>query len=128
MADDVAAPTKRIGIIRILFPFVVIAIGAAVWITAHTWPNTNVNSSNLSIAKMLAVVITAGLLLLWALRMPGWRKRYVGLGFVAAIALTAVFVRFEGMRGNFLAAFTFRDWVQDLFFGGSPDTLLERHR
>lgn len=128
MSADPAVPQKKIGAIRLLFPFLVIALGAAVWITAHNWRNTNVNSSNLSIAKMLAVLVTAALLLLWALRMPGWKKRYVWLGLIGALGVTFAFVRFEGMHGNFLAAFTFRDWVQDAFFGGSPDTILERHR
>ncbi len=128
MSADTAAIKKRIGVIRLLFPFLVIALGAATWITAYNWRNTNVNSSNLSIAKMLAVVVTGALLLVWALRMPGWRKLYVWLVFLGAIGLTFVFVRYDGMRGNFLASFTFRDWVQDAFFGGSPDTILERQR
>ena len=60
--------------------------------------------------------------------MPGWKKRYVCLVFLAAVGLTFVFVRYDGMKGNFLPTFVARDWVQDTFFGGSPDTILERHR
>jgi outer membrane protein assembly factor BamB len=127
MSVDVS-PRKRIGIFRLLFPVIVIGVGATVWFAAHSWHNTNINTSNLSIAKMLAVIITGALLLIWALRMPGWKKRYVWLALAGTIALTFAFIRYDGMHGNFLAAFTFRDWVQDAFFGGSPDTVLERHR
>jgi outer membrane protein assembly factor BamB len=128
MSVEVAEPKKRIGVIRILFPCVVIALGVAVWMTAHHWPNTNVNTSNLSIAKMLAILVPAVMLLLWALRMPGWKKRYVWLCVILAIAVTSVFVKYDGMHGNFLPSFALRDWVQDAFLGGSPDTVLERHR
>src|SRR5215212_4436992 len=86
-----AEPKRPIGLFRLLFPVVVVALGVVVWVVAHTWRNTDVDSSNLSMAKMLAVLVPAALLLLWALRMPGWRKRYVWLAFVGAIGLGLVF-------------------------------------
>src|SRR5687767_4646993 len=123
-----APETRRpVGTFRLLFPFVVIALGAVAWYVAHTWPNTDVDSSSLSMAKMLTFLVVGALLFLWALRMP-WRKRYVLLGLVGAVAVTFAFVRYDGMWGNFLPMFVARDWVQDAFLGGSPDTLLEQHR
>src|SRR4051812_3517635 len=123
-----AAPQRPIGLFRLVFPVLVMAAATVVWVVAQTWRDTNIDSSNLSMAKMLAVLIAAALLLLWALRMPGWRKRHVWLVFLGAIGLALVFFKPQSMTGKFLPIFVARDWVQDTFLGGSPDTLLEQHR
>jgi outer membrane protein assembly factor BamB len=123
-----AEPKRPIGLVRLLFPVVVVVLAAVVWTVAHTWPNTDVDSSKLSMAKMLAVLFAGALLLLWALRMPGWRKRYVWLAFAGGIALVLAFFKPQSMNGKFLPIFVARNWVQDTFLGGSPDTVLEEHR
>jgi outer membrane protein assembly factor BamB len=119
---------RRIPISRIVFPFVIIGLAVVALVVIDTWKDTDVDSSKLSMAKMVTVLFAGILLLLWALRMPGWKKRYVWLAFAAAVGLTFVFVRYDGMKGNFLPTFVARNWVQDAFFGGSPDTILEQHR
>ena len=127
-ADPTPASPKRISTLRLLFPIAVFVIGTAIFIAAHYWPNEKVTASNLSLVKMAAMATVAALLLLWALRMPGWKKRYVWLTLVCTIGLVLAFVKYDGMTGNFFPGFALRDWVQDAFFGGSPDTLLEKHR
>ena len=77
---------------------------------------------------MVSVLVAGGLLLLWALRMPGWRKRYVWLVFLGFAGLGLAAFKPIGMNGSFLPIFVARDWVLDTFFGGSRDTILERHR
>src|SRR5262249_30794289 len=119
---------RPVGVVRILFPAFVVGLAAAVLLIAWQWPGTEVDSSTISMVKSLTVIVAGVLLLLWALRMPGWRKRYVWIVFLGGIGLSMVFVRFHSMWGKFLPIFVARDWVQDAFFGGSPDTLLERHR
>jgi outer membrane protein assembly factor BamB len=128
MSADPVTPNKRVGVLRLLFPFIVVAIGASIWIAATFWPNTNVNTSNLNLIKMGTAAIVFGLLLIWALRMPSWKKRYVWLSVAALIGLFFAFLKYEQMSGDFLANFVWRDWVKDTFFGGSADTVLERHR
>src|SRR5215213_7643047 len=123
-----AEPKPRIGVIRLLFPVVVVGLGVIAWMVAHRWPNLDVDSSNLSIAKMLTILVTGVVLFLWALRMPGWRKRYIWLGAVGTIGLALLVAKPQSMNGKFLPIFVARDWVQDTFFGGSPDTVLEQHR
>lgn len=118
----------RIGIVRLLFPVVVLAAAATVWTIAHTWKSTEADSSSLSMAKMVAVLVAAGLVFLWALRMPNWRKRYVWLALLGAAGLGLAAFKPIGMSGNFLPIVAPRDWVQDTFLGGSRDTVLERHR
>src|SRR5262245_57637752 len=120
--------SRSIGTSRLLFPFIVIGLAAAVLVVVHTWKSTEIDSSKRSMIKMVTVLFTGVLLLLWALRMPGWKKGYVWLVFIGAVALTFVFVRYDGLRGNYLPTFVARDWVMHPFLGGSPDTLLERHR
>jgi outer membrane protein assembly factor BamB len=126
--DESPTGHRSIGTGRLLFPFIVIGLAAVVLVVVHTWKNTEIDSSKRSMIKMVTALFTGVLLLLWALRMPGWKKRYVWLVFIGAVALTFVFVRYDGMKGNFLPTFVARDWVLDTFLGGSPDSLLERHR
>src|SRR5688572_8501844 len=115
-SDSTITVRPRVGILRILFPVVVLAAATAAILVAHTWKNTEIDASSLSIVKMLAVLVAAGLLLLWALRMPGWRKRYVWLAFVGFAGLGLAAFKPIGMRGNFLPIFVARDWVLDTFF------------
>jgi len=127
--ESTTIPERRpIGLVRAAFPFVVVGLAFVILVAIHSWKNTDIDTSKLSMAKMITVLFAGALLLLWALRMPGWRKRYVWLGFLIGVGLTFVFVRYDGMKGNFLPTFVLRSWVLDLFFGGSPDTILERHR
>jgi outer membrane protein assembly factor BamB len=119
---------RPVGVVRILFPAFVIGLAAAVLLIAWRWPGTEVDSSTISMVKSLTVIVAGVLLFLWALRMPGWRKRYVWLVVLGGIGLSMAFVRFHSMWGKFLPIFVARDWVQDAFLGGSPDTVLERHR
>jgi len=127
--DTGSTPTaKRPGAFARLFPLLVVAVVAGVWLAAEYLTGTNVNSSNVSMAKMGAVLFGLGLILLWALRMPWWRKRYVWSTVFVILGLSFALFRYEGMNGNFLARFVPRNWVQDLVLGGSADTLLERHR
>jgi outer membrane protein assembly factor BamB len=130
MSTDLSptAAKRPVGVVRILFPAIIIGLAAAVLLVAWRWPGTEVDSSTISMVKSLTVIVAGVLLFLWALRMPGWRKRYVWLAFLGGIALSMAFVRFHSMWGKFLPIFVARDWVQDAFFGGSPDTVLERHR
>src|SRR5262245_19300204 len=127
--EPATVPDRRpIGLVRAAFPFAVVGLAIVILVAIHSWKNTDIDTSKLSMAKMITVLFASALLLLWALRMPGWRKRYVWLGFLIAVGLTFVFVRYDGMKGNFLPTFVARNWVQDTFFGGSPDTILEKHR
>lgn len=128
MSTNSPEAKPKIGIVRMLFPVVVVVVASAVWLVAHFWNNRETDSSALSMAKMLAVLVGSVMLLLWALRMPGWRKRNVWLACAGSIALFLAFFRVEAMAGNFLPIFVLRDWVKDLFFGGSQDTRLEQHR
>lgn len=122
-----AAPRQPVGTFRLLFPALVVVLAAAVFLFAPSL-GTETDSSNISLIKMAAVVIGGVLLLFWALRMPGWRKRNVWLAFLVVVGLALVFFKPVSMNGQFLPIFVARNWVQDTFLGGSPDTLLEQHR
>src|SRR5262245_59091617 len=101
--DPSPTATKRpVGVVRILFPAVIIGLATAILLIAWRWPGTEVDSSTISMVKSLTVIGAAVLLFLWALRMPGWRKRYVLLVFLGGIALSMAFVRFHSMWGKFL--------------------------
>ena len=117
-----------VGLVRILFPIVVLALALATWLIASNWPNRETDSSSLSIAKMLALIIATALLFLWALRMPGWKRRHVWASFLVVFGLALLAFKPNGMLGNFFALWVRRDWVMDIFFDGSDATLLERHR
>jgi outer membrane protein assembly factor BamB len=127
MSSELSPTPRPIGTFRLLFPAIVVGLAAAVFLLAPSW-GTETDSSNISMVKMAAVVGAGVLLLLWALRMPGWRKRFVWLSFVAAIGLALVAFKPVSMNGKFFPIFVARNWVQDTFLGGSPDTLLEQHR
>jgi outer membrane protein assembly factor BamB len=128
MSTPVVESKRPIGVACLLFPVVVLGLAAAAWVTAHRWPNTDVDSSTLSMIKMFAVLIAGVLILFWALRMPNWRKRYVWLVFLGAVGLVFLVAKPQSMAGHFLPIFVTRDWVKDAFLGGSADTLLEEHR
>jgi len=121
-------PKRPIGVVRFLFPFVVVGIAAAIVLTAGTAWGADMHPSSRSMVQTLTVVIAAALLFLWALRMPGWRKRYVWLTALVAVGLAAAFFKIPSMNGDFRPILVVRDWVKDTFLGGSADTLLERHR
>src|SRR5262245_61642755 len=82
-------PKRPIGVVRFLFPFVVVGIAAAIVLTAGTAWGADMHPSSRSMVQTLTVVIAAALLFLWALRMPGWRKRYVWLTALVAVGLAA---------------------------------------
>ena len=128
MSADPASPPKRVSTLRLLFPIIVVTLGAAIWIAAYLWPNSNVNTSNLNLIKMGTAAAVAGLVLIWALRMPGWKRRYVWMCVIAMIGLFLAIFKYKQMSGDFLANFAVRDWVKDVFLEGSADTVLERHR
>lgn len=126
--EESAPPRRRPSLFARLFPFVVIAAAAFVLLAVWFWPNSRLDSSNLSLVKMVTVIVAFGLLLMWALRMSGWRKRFVWLGVLILIGLPTLIWKPSSMNGRFFPIFVPRDWVQDAFFGGSPDTVLEKHR
>jgi outer membrane protein assembly factor BamB len=128
MSTPAPEPRRPVGILRILFPIVVLGLGVALWVAAHTWPDGDLDSSNRSMVKMVTGLVVGALLLLWALRMPNWRKRYVWLVFLGAVGLVFTIAKPQSMNGSFFPIFVTRDWVKDTFLGGSPDTLLEEHR
>ena len=119
---------KPLGIVARLFPFVVIGIAAAVLLVVRFWPGTETAASSLSMTKMVTVPVALGLLLIWALRFSGWRRRNVWLVVLVGVVTVAGLFKLHSMDGRFSPIFVARDWVQDLFLGGSPDTVLERHR
>jgi outer membrane protein assembly factor BamB len=119
---------RRPGILARLFPFAVIATAAVVLFVVWTWPDTDVDTSKLTIIKILTILIAFGLLLFWALRLSGFKKRFVWLGVLVLIGLPMMIWKPQSMNGKFFPIFVARDWILDTFFDGSPDTQLERHR
>jgi outer membrane protein assembly factor BamB len=122
------AGPKRPSAFARLFPFVVIALAALVLSFVWLFTGTETDSSNLSLAKMGTILVAASLLLLWALWLSGWRRRFVWFGVLWLIGLPMLVWKPASMNGKFFPIFVVRDWVQDTFMGGSPDTVLEQHR
>lgn len=119
---------RRPGAFARAFPFAVIGLATAALMIVWLWPGKDTDSSSLSMAKMGTILVAAGLLLVWALRMSGWRRRFVWLGVLALIGLPTLVWKPSSMSGKFFPIFVPRDWVSNAFLGGSPDTVLERHR
>jgi outer membrane protein assembly factor BamB len=129
MAIETSPPvTKPRGTFSRVFPLLVVGLATTTLLALSFLPGARISSSTISMAKMGTIAIAFGLLLVWALRTSGLKKRFVWLIVLVAVGTPMLIWKPSSMAGKFFPIFVMRDWVQDKFFGGSPDTLLERHR
>ncbi len=126
--EAMLTPAKRPGAFVRLFPFIVLAIAAAVLSTAWKYPGNSLDESSRSMIKIFTIFISFATILVWALRKSGWRKRTVWLSALLVIGLPMFIWKPTSMSGRFFPIFVERNWVQDLFMGGSAETLLKKHR
>jgi outer membrane protein assembly factor BamB len=124
--STLAVPTRRPSLARrVLSPLILVA-GILLLFVAWLWPGNE--ADRFRVLKLLGVLTLIVLAALWALRGTTARRRAINVALLCLIALPMLFFRLSSMDGNFVPVFVKRSWVQDLAFGGSPDTILERHR
>jgi outer membrane protein assembly factor BamB len=111
-----------------LYPAILLVVGTTIFLAAQFWPNSDVSPSTLSLVKMGTVIGLGVLLLLWALRMPEWRKRNVWLTTLLCGGLLLTVFKPSSMNGSFFPIFVVREWVENAFLGGSHDALLAKQR
>lgn len=120
-------PRPRAGLVRRLLPTFAVAVGVVALLAAWGAPGI-ADSDRVRIPLIAGLLIAFTLLLLWLLRPLGPGRKVVSLGLLWLVGLAMLVWRPSSMDGNFSPILVARNWVQDLFLGGSPDAILERHR
>src|SRR5438094_681511 len=124
--SNATVPTRRPGLARRLLSPLILVVGILLLFVVWLWPGNE--ADRFRVLKLLSVLALIVMAALRVLRDASPRRRAFNVGLLCLIALPMLFFRLSSMDGNFVPVFVKRSWVQDVAFGGSPDTLLERHR
>lgn len=125
---NIIATQPRNRFMQRVFPLLVIVVATALLIGIKSWPNKDADASSLNMAKIMTALVSGTLLFIWAMRFSGFLRLHVllatGLMFGGFFSVYTI----SSMDGGFFPIFVKRDWVMDMFFGGSNDSVLEKHR
>jgi outer membrane protein assembly factor BamB len=122
-----AGPRHRVGLGRRLLPTFAVAVGLIALLAAWGSPGFP-DADRVRLPLIAGLLLAFTVLLLWLLRPLGAGRRVISLGLLWLAGLAMLVWRLSSMDGNFRPILVARPWVQDALLGGSPDTLLERHR
>ncbi|WP_020475931.1 PQQ-binding-like beta-propeller repeat protein [Zavarzinella formosa] len=126
MSEVPARPVNHF--MRRFFPALVILIAGAVLVAIANWPGNQADASSLNMGKMLTVIIALICLFVWGMRFSGLKRLHVLLATLGVFLAFFACFKIPSMDGRFFPIIAPRNWVQDLFLGGSPETILENHR
>ena len=121
------SPRPPVGLVRRLLPTLVVALGIVALIMVWGAPGF-ADSDRVRLPLIASVLVVFTLLLVWLMRPLSPSRRVVTLGLLWLLGVAMLVWRLSSMDGNFRPILVARHWVQDLFLGGSPDSVLERHR
>jgi outer membrane protein assembly factor BamB len=116
----------RVGLARRLLPTFAVAAGVIALLAA--WAAPGRDSDAVRVPLILGLLLGFTLLLVRLLRPLGQGRKTISLGLLWLVGLPMLVWRPESMDGNFRPILVARNWVQDAFLGGSPDSILERQR
>ena len=122
-----AVPRPPVGLVRRLLPTLVVAVGIVALIMVWGAPGF-ADSDRVRLPLIAGVLVVFTLVLIRLLRPLGASRKVVTLGLLWLVGVAMLVWRLSSMDGNFRPILVARHWVQDLFLGGSPDSVLERHR
>jgi outer membrane protein assembly factor BamB len=115
-----------VGLFRRLLPTFVVAAGVIALLAAWGAPGRMSDAVRLPLIGGVLAIFT--FLLLRTLRPLGAGRKIASFGVLWLIGLPMLVWRLSSMDGNFVPIIVARNWVQDVFLGGSADAILERHR
>lgn len=125
MTTESPVPPRRPSLV---FPEVVLIASMAALVLLWLWKGTRTDYSLKNMLKMGVVIAAVVILLVWTLRKSGLKRTVVFFGGLALFGLPLLIWKPGAMGGGFSPTLVMRDWVKDVFFDGSADTVLERHR
>ena len=126
MSEIKPPPERRV--VRRLFPILVVVLAGALLTAISNWPGNQADASSLNMAKILTVLVSGCLFFFWLMRYSGIPRKYVLLGLLSLGAGAYACFKIDSFDGRFFPIIVARNWLQDLFLGGSPETRLENHR
>jgi outer membrane protein assembly factor BamB len=116
----------RVGLGRRMLPTGILVVGIAILFVTWVWPGNEADSFR--VVKLLTILLATAIGLLLAMRPLSGRRKIISLMVLFVIGVPMLFWRPASMNGNFRPIIVPRSWVRAVLLGGSPDSILEKHR